>query len=455
MAGPDGAALIASAAEPIPTTLAMLPCEALALVADRLDTPDRLCFSATCVAAAGAVALCTRALALPGSLVLAAAASCRDQHGTQDGEACSGAAQQVQPPTWTRASPLLRSYLGLRALAVTACGDCAAARAANAPASASAGATTLSHRPALAACLAELRSDCPYLRHLVLRRICVCVVAAKQPMVAQGGVLETIAASCPNLMTLSIPGWLLAPEGDSGSSNSSHEELASLAQLSGLRALGINDANALPLAAVEQLSRLSQLQSLSIAGAVAGGALTAPAPWQQHMPSSSSSGDSVSAALAASLAQLPVTHLVLAGVPGTTHIISGLTRLTSLALSHLDAEFTMASLARLSALTRLTRLSIRGCSALEAPLRAAFPVQLQELQHLQQLTLDCELHLRDVQVRACVEGYGCGAWGNCKGDPFCCVECRLARHTLTRALRAVCCRWDCNRCSAAWASSRT
>jgi hypothetical protein len=62
------------------------------------------------------------------------------------------------------------------------------------------------------------------------------------------------------------------------------------------------------------------------------------------------------------------------------------------------AELRVQGLSQLSGLTGLRVLKVRRVPQLRAKVRAALPLELQQLRNLVALALDCDLHLRDIQV---------------------------------------------------------
>jgi hypothetical protein len=178
------------------------------------------------------------------------------------------------------------------------------------------------------------------------------------------------------------------------------ERLSSLTGLSRLRVLRLTGPP-VPLDVLRQLGQLTQLQVLAL-NAGCDMPLAAASPQQRPDVAGSSSSSSTGTVLGAALAQLQ--RLCQLTVSGITEAASGaLSQLSSLpSLTQLDikecSELKVQGLAQLSGLTGLRVLKVRRVPQLRAKARAALPLELQQLRELVALALDCDLHLRDIQV---------------------------------------------------------
>jgi hypothetical protein len=189
------------------------------------------------------------------------------------------------------------------------------------------------------------------------------------------------------------------------------EQLAVLSSLLHLTSLEL--CGAAPAAsAVTPLAQLTQLKAFHLE--VTDTLPNVPLPlsqlpgWQdasqlgdEHSSSNGSNSSTRGAVLGACLAQLTgLTSLSLSGTlqaSDTLQALSGLPDLVRVDLCSLP-DFAVNSLTSLTGLTSLTALRVHGCKALQATARSALPLQLHVLQKLAVLDLDCDLHLRDMQV---------------------------------------------------------
>lgn len=186
------------------------------------------------------------------------------------------------------------------------------------------------------------------------------------------------------------------------------EQLAVLSSLCHLTSLELCGA-APAAAAVTQLAQLTQLKAFRLE--VTDTLPNVPLPlsqlpcWQDasQLGDGNHSSSSHGAVLGAGLAQLTgLTSLSLSGAlqaSDTLQALAGLSDLVRVELCSLP-DFAVHSLTSLTGLTSLTALRVHGCKALQTTARSALPLQLHLLQRLAVLDLDCDLHLRDMQVGA-------------------------------------------------------
>jgi hypothetical protein len=185
------------------------------------------------------------------------------------------------------------------------------------------------------------------------------------------------------------------------------ERLSSLAALSHLRVLRLVGPPA-PLDVLRQLHQLTQLQVLAL-NAACDMPLAAANQQQQQRQQPPTAGDadggsssSAGTVLGTALAKLQrLSQLTLSGVSHAASAslgqLSGLASLTQLDIKDC-AELRVQSLSQLSGLTGLRVLKVRRVPQLRAKARAALPLELQQLRNMVALALDCDLHLRDIQV---------------------------------------------------------
>jgi hypothetical protein len=216
------------------------------------------------------------------------------------------------------------------------------------------------------------------------------------------------------------------------------ERLSSLAGLAHLRLLRLAGP-AVPLEVLRQLGTLTQLQVLVLNAACdmpLAAASQQQRQQQQQQPdstaaaaSNSSSNTSSGTVLGSALAQLQrLCQLTLSGIINAA--CASLGQLSSLAsLTQLDikecAELSVQALSQLSGLTGLRVLKVRRVPQLRAKARAALPLELQQLRQLVALALDCDLHLRDIQVRRSGGACLCPALSEGCGGSSSSLPCRV------------------------------
>ncbi|WIA11236.1 hypothetical protein OEZ85_011363 [Tetradesmus obliquus] len=194
------------------------------------------------------------------------------------------------------------------------------------------------------------------------------------------------------------------------------ERLASLAGLGQLRVLRLVGAPA-PLDVLRQLSALSQLQVLAVNAAcdmpLSAAAAAAASVKDAHAAAAAAPGADAAAGsgvgeaqpgteMGAALVKLQrLSQLTLSGVSDAACAslgqLSGLASLTQLDIKDCR-ELRVAALGQLSALSNLRVLKVRRLPQLRTKARAALPLELTGLRALAALALDCDLHLRDIQV---------------------------------------------------------
>uniref|UniRef100_A0A383W269 F-box domain-containing protein n=1 Tax=Tetradesmus obliquus TaxID=3088 RepID=A0A383W269_TETOB len=276
-----------------------------------------------------------------------------------------------------------------------------------------------------------------------------------------GSLLAAIGAACPRLSVLHLPGWLWQGLGEIAAASAdlaccsaaaatgtatlrttpdawavplllqpyelrraaglqralACERLASLAGLGQLRVLRLVGAPA-PLDVLRQLSALSQLQVLAVNAACdmplsAAAAAAAASVKDAHAAAAAAPGADAAAGsgvgearpgtvMGTALVKLQrLSQLTLSGVSDAACAslgqLSGLASLTQLDIKDCR-ELRVAALGQLSALSNLRVLKVRRLPQLRAKARAALPLELTGLRALAALALDCDLHLRDIQV---------------------------------------------------------